>query len=302
MSAGSGSDSIDFYAKYGSWSEASSITCSASTPQAEVSSFLAGVREEVSRKAFEILGIDTGRLDKYAEIISSPLKGGSYEALPKIYKALGSKEAEDVINAASKNAEELKPFAKAYLLREAASKAGISWYIGAKSGVFENSAPKNSWKVKNPITAEGVSFMAKYGDWIAVKKLSITPTTKPEEIAAHLSSIRIATDRKIAQVLGVDTDSLDAYASASTEGMRKSIANMEKIISIMCTDETKKQVDSSLSNGAPRRAAVIYLFGKMLQNIKLDLEVSPDTLMDMFPGLKIPKPKGRMPGQKKKKQ
>ena len=302
MSAGSGSDSIDFYAKCGSWSEASSIVCSASTPQAEVSSFLAEVREEVSRKAFEILGIDTGKLDKYAEAISSPLKGGSYEALPKIYKALGSKEAEDVINAASKNAEELKPFAKAYLLREAASKAGISWYIGAKSGVFENSAPKNSWKVKNPITAEGVSFMAKYGDWIAVKKLSITPTTKPEEIAAHLSSIRIATDRKIAQVLGVATDSLDAYASASTEGMRKSIANMEKIISIMCTDETKKQVDSSLSNGAPRSAAVIYLFGKMLQNIKLDLEVSPDTLMDMFPGLKIPKPKGRMPGQKKKKQ
>jgi hypothetical protein len=40
----------------------------------------------------------------------------------------------------------------------------------------------------------------------------------------------------------------------------------------------------------------------MIQNIKIDLEVSPDTLMDMFPGLKIPKPKGRMPGQKKKKQ
>jgi hypothetical protein len=302
MAAGPGSDSIDFYAKCGSWSDASSMTCSASTPNAEISSFLAEVREEVSRKAFEILGIDTGRLEKYAETLSSPLKGGSYEALPKIYKALGSKESEDAINAASKNAEELKPFAKAYLLREAATNAGISWYIGRRSGVFGNAAPKNTWKIKNPLTAEGISFMAKYGDWIAVKKLSITPNTKPEEIAAHLSSIRIAADRKIAQVLGVDTDSLDAYASASTDRMRKSAANIEKIVSIMCTEETKKQIDSSISNGAPRSAAVVYLFGKMLQNIKLDLEVSPDTLMDMFPGLKIPKPKGRMPGQKKKKQ
>lgn len=302
MAAESASDSIDFYAKCGSWSDASSIICSASTPQLEVSSFLAEIREEVSRKAFEILGIDIGKLDKYAETISSQFNGGSYEALPKIYKSLGSKESEDAINAASKGADELKPFAKAYLLREAALRAGISWYINRKSGAFGNYTPKNSWKTKNPLSAEGISFMAKYGDWIAVKKLSITPTTKPEEIAAHLSSIRIATDRKIAQVLGVDTDSLDIYASAATDKMRKSVANLEKIVSIMCAEETKKQIDSSLSSGAPRSAAVIYLFGKMLQNIKLDLEVSPDTLMDMFPGLKIPKPKGRMPGQKKKKQ
>ena len=36
---------------------------------------------------------------------------------------------------------------------------------------------------------EFVDFSAKYKEWVAVKRLRITPQTKPEEIAYHLSPI-----------------------------------------------------------------------------------------------------------------
>ncbi len=71
---------------------------------------------------------------------------------------------------------------------------------------------------------------------------------------------------------------------------------------MLCSADAKKEIDqAAAADPSIRDAAIVYLFSRMIQNLKIDLEVSPDTLMDMFPGLKIPKPKGRMPGQKKKK-
>ncbi len=294
-------DSIDFFAKYKDWVVARSINCTPSTQSKDVGAYLVSVREDVSRRAFEVLGIDFKPLDAYTDKFTKPFPKGDYAVLVNVYKALTSAEADAEIVKASQNKEELKPFAKAYLFRSALQKLNLLWYLPKENKLFAGkSAPKPSSSV--PFSSEGISFMAKYKEWVSIKKLSIDEKTKPEEVSAHLSSIRLATDRKIPQILGVNTDNLEIYASESTGNMRKSAANVEKITQILCSPETKKQIDSSVTDQTIRDAAVIFLFGKMLQNIKVDLEVSPDTLMDMFPGLKIPKPKGRMPGQKGKKK
>lgn len=296
-------DSIDFFARYKEWVIARSIAISSATSPKDVAAYLVAVREDVDRRAFTVLGIDTKLLDDYSERFSKSMQKGDYASVVTIYKSLGSAEAEPEISKAAKNREELRPFAKAYLLRSAMQRLGLLWHITKEDKAFgaKFQAQKSSSNV--PFPSEGISFMAKYKDWISIKKLSIHDSTKPEEVSAHLSSIRIATDRKIAQLLGVDTESLDIYASSITDNLRKSAANIEKVTTALCSSDAKKQIDAACKgDGSLRDAAVIYLFSRMMQNLKVDMEVSPDTLMDMFPGLKIPKPKGRMPGQKKKKQ
>lgn len=295
-------DSIDFFVKYRDWVEARSINCTDSTPSKDVSAYLVCVREQAANKAFEVLGIDTKILDAYSSKFTKSAKKNDYSSLVAIYKSLGSAEAEPEIAKAAQNREELKPFAKAYLFRTALQQLGLQWYVTKDNKAFAGKSSGQKPSSNVPFTSEGISFMAKYKDWISIKKLSIHENTKPEEVAAHLSSIRIAADRKIPQILGVKTDNLDIYANSVMGSMRKSAANIQKITEILCSPEAKKEIDGAASDPSLRDAAIIYLFGTMLQNLKVDLEVSPETLMDMFPGLKIPKPKGNFGGKKKKKQ
>lgn len=295
-------DSIDFFVKYRDWVEARSINCTDSTPSKEVSAYLVCVREQVANKAFEVLGIDTKILDAYSSKFTKTAKKNDYSSLVLIYKSLGSADAEPQINKAAQSREELRPFAKAYLFRTALQQLGLQWYVTKDNKAFAGKASAHKPSTSVPFSSEGISFMAKYKDWISIKKLSIHDNTKPEEVAAQLSSIRIATDRKIPQILGVNTENLDIYANSVTGNMRKSAANVQKVTEILCSPEAKTEIDGATPDPSLRDAAIIYLFATMLQNLKVDLEVSPDTLMDMFPGLKIPKPKGNFGGKKKKKQ
>lgn len=294
-----GTDSIEFFANYNDWVESRRLEVTDSTKPSEIAHELATIREAVDRKAFEILGIDTKSLDSYSEKFSKQASKKDYKSLPIIYKSLGSAEADSEITKASKGREELKPFAKVYLLRAAAKKLELDWYVSAENKAIACKTKANTGG-KPPYA--GVALMAKYKDWVSIKKLSIDKETKPEEVAAQLTSIRMAADRKLPQIMGINTEELDIYAADSTNNMRKSLANIEKIINILCSGDTKKIIDTSIPSESVRSIAVIYLFGRMLQNIKVDLEVSPDTLESMFPGLKIPKPKGRMPGQRKKQK
>lgn len=293
----SGSDSIEFFANYKGWKENLVIEITDSTKPEEVAHELAHIRSIVDKRAFGVLGIDTGFLDEHAEKFAESFPKNDYKSLAVIYKSLNSAGAE--ISKASNGKEELKPFAKAYLLRATAQILNINWYVSKDDKILGTGRIS---KKSDGAVPSGIALMAKYREWISIKKLSISDDTKPEEVSAHLSSIRMTADRKIPQILGINTMNLDAYADGSTNKMRKSAANIEKIVDILCSGETKKQVDEAIPSESVRGIAVTYLFGKMLQNIKLDLEVSPGTLMDMFPGLKIPKPKGRMPGQKKKQK
>lgn len=293
-------DSIDFFARYKGWVVARSISCGGKAPK-DVSAYLVSVREEVADRAFAVLGIDTKALDSYSEKFTKSVPKNAYSSIVSVYKALGSASAEPEISRAAQGREELKPFAKAYLFRTALRQLGLDWYLTRSNKAFGGKPAAQKTTSEVPFSSEGISFMAKYGEWISIKKLSIDQNTKPEEVSAHLSSIRIATDRKAPQILGVNTDNLDVYAESVTGNMRKSAANLEKVTNLFAS-EAKKEIDASCNGDASlKEASQTYLFGRMLQNLKIDLEVSPETLMDMFPGLKIPKPKGRMPGQKKKK-
>jgi hypothetical protein len=143
---------------------------------------------------------------------------------------------------------------------------------------------------------DSIEFLARYKDWLAVKKIHIDESTKPEEIVLQLSSIRQSVDKKSFELLGIDTVKLDAYATQLIGGKRKSYGSLAEIIQKLGSGEAK-EVISSATGGKPELAEITstYLFRKTVQGLAFDFDVNPDMLQKAFPNLKVPKPPGRKP-------
>lgn len=69
---------------------------------------------------------------------------------------------------------------------------------------------------------EGIQLMANYGEWKAVRKISITPTTPPKMIMEFLASLEVATDEKVAKNLAkiIDIKKLDAAIAELKKGKK----------------------------------------------------------------------------------
>ena len=145
-------------------------------------------------------------------------------------------------------------------------------------------------------SADSIEFAAKYKNWVAIKKLSIRDDTKPEEVALSLSSIRQTTDKKAFEILGIDTVPLDTYAAKLTEGMRKSYSSLSKALEGLDAKEAKAVAEAACKDKKElTEIANVYLFRKVVQNLKYDFDVNPAVLSKAFPELKVPKPPGRAP-------
>lgn len=144
--------------------------------------------------------------------------------------------------------------------------------------------------------SDSIEFLAKYKNWLAVKKIHIADDTKPEEIVLQLSSIRQSVDKKSFELLGIDIAKLDACAARLTTGKRKSYGSLAEVIQKLGSGEAKEEVNSA-TGGKPELAEIAstYLFRKTVQSLAFDFDVNPDMLQKAFPGLKVPKPPGRKP-------
>ena len=143
---------------------------------------------------------------------------------------------------------------------------------------------------------DSIDFLAKYKDWIAIKKMSISDDTKPEEIAFHLASIRQTIDKKAFEVLGIDTKQLDELANKITSGARKSYKALAEAIASLGSQEARDIV-AKACNGKEelQEVANAYLLRRVVQNLGFDFDVNQEMLAKVYPQLKIPKPLGRKP-------
>ncbi len=141
---------------------------------------------------------------------------------------------------------------------------------------------------------DSIEFAAKYGQWVAIKRMSITGDTKPEEVVFNLAAIRQSLDRKSFEFLGINVAILDAYATTVTGEGRKSISNLVQAIQAIASKEAKSAVDQAV-NGKPELTEIanVYLLRKIAQNLKYDFDVNTDLLTKIYPNLKLPKPRGR---------
>ncbi len=141
---------------------------------------------------------------------------------------------------------------------------------------------------------EYVDFLAKYKDWISIKRLGIRPGTRPEEIVFHMAGIRNTIDAKAFPIMGIKTGVLDEAASRLTSGKRRSFESLGDAMTHLGDAEAKRAVEESCAERkelAP--LSWTYLIGKVMSNLDYDPSINQKVLSKIFPDLKIKKPLGR---------
>jgi len=145
---------------------------------------------------------------------------------------------------------------------------------------------------------DAVELSARYKNWIVIKKLTIRDNTTPEEIVFHLASIRQTIDRKAFEFLGLDTATLDAYADSITKGKGKKFADLGAAIQTLGSPEAKLAIEKGCAGKEiHKEVANAYLLRRVMQNLKFDVDVNQEMLARVYPNLKVPKPRGRLPKQ-----
>ncbi len=146
--------------------------------------------------------------------------------------------------------------------------------------------------------AEGdaIEFTAKYRDWISIKKLTVRENTTPEEVAFHLAAIRQTLDKKSFEFLGMNLTPLDAFAESTTAGKKKSFKDLAVCIESISSPEAKTAVETACAvKEELKEIANTYLIRRIMQNLKFDTDMNQEMLAKVYPNLKLPKPKGRLP-------
>ncbi len=139
---------------------------------------------------------------------------------------------------------------------------------------------------------EFVDFSAKYKEWVAIKRLGITRTTKPEEVAYHLAGIRSSIDSKAFKILGIDTDAIDEKVKQLSKPKKSASAVAEAMAEIDKPDFKKALVDSCTSQTLLPFAKT-YALNRMINEIGYDTSLSQLALSKVFKDLKPPKAPGR---------
>jgi Protein of unknown function (DUF2666). len=148
---------------------------------------------------------------------------------------------------------------------------------------------------------EYIEFMAKYKDWISIRKLGIREHTKPEEVVFHMAGIRTTIDGKMFKFLGINTEMLDRFAETATANAKKNYQSLGQIISSMSGKDAKAAIEQACTNKVVAPLAENYLLNKLITNMKFDTGISQLEMSKIFPELKPPRAPGRM-GKGKKTQ
>ena len=149
---------------------------------------------------------------------------------------------------------------------------------------------------------EYVDFMAKYRDWISIKRIGIRPDTRPEEVVQHLSVIRGVVDSKSYALLGIKTSILDKCADSICAGSRKSYESLSAAVAKLGGAEARRAVAESCAKELSPLAD-IYLLGSVLNKMGYDCAINPKVMSKIYPDLKPPKmPLGRGKGKKSEEE
>ncbi|MDE1856367.1 MAG: DUF2666 family protein [Candidatus Micrarchaeota archaeon] len=121
-------DSVDFMAKYNTWVSIKKMSINEKTTPQEIVMHLSSIRQNIDRKAFELLGIDTKSLDEVASTFTAG-KRKSYGALGEILDTFGKADTKSAIEKAINGKEELKAIAGIYLFRTVVKNLGFDFDV-----------------------------------------------------------------------------------------------------------------------------------------------------------------------------
>ena len=141
---------------------------------------------------------------------------------------------------------------------------------------------------------EYIDFMAKYKNWISIKRLGIRSDTKPEEIVHYLAGVRSAIDLKSYAFLDIKTQVLDEYAKSICAGTRKSYPSLANALVKLDSLDAKRALSESCSKELVPLAEA-YLISKVVTALGYNTSISQETMSKVYPWLKTPKGLGRKP-------
>ncbi len=144
--------------------------------------------------------------------------------------------------------------------------------------------------------AEYIDFIAKYKDWVSIKKMSIRKETKPEEVVFHLSGIRNSFDKKLFSLLNINTDILDEFSTKISK-KSKTYSDLSQILSLLDSKDTKTAISASCDKKVSN-IAEIYLLNKVISDSGFNTVVTPQIISKMYPELKLKIPKLGKPKKK----
>lgn len=141
-----------------------------------------------------------------------------------------------------------------------------------------------------------VDLNVKYDDWVAIKRMTVDRTTKPQNIAFHLAGIRKSTEGRFYRVLGIKTEVLDSFSSNVTKPLKKKKPeSLKSAIAALSTADGKKAISESVSDKSLESTATSYLVTKLATDLGYFTSVDQIAISKMYPELK---PK-KVPGMKK---
>ena len=144
-----------------------------------------------------------------------------------------------------------------------------------------------------------IVFTARSKDWMVVKKFLIVENTKPEEISLSLASIDATLVRKSYEFAGIKPDVIDAFAQKLAAGKKKNWPNLAEALSSLKPSEIKKELLLACTTPEQYPIAEIYFLKALTEAIGFRTVLDPQTLADVYPHLKVSKPRGNF-GKKKK--
>jgi hypothetical protein len=208
--------------------------------------------------AYRFCGIDTAKIDAFAKPQGTGLEAVCAFLQERPPKAMQAALAEALPKA------ELMSAAESYLLNRLLARAGVQFTARSAAAL----APQQEE------IGDHIAFIAKYGAWVAIKKLGLEKVQDYE-----VSGILAGTNHTLVNK-GFDFAGAKAGVAAVTK--RKTLGNL-------CAALT--ELAPKLS-GSPGDAFMIV---KTMEGIGYRPYASPDMLTAAYPDIKPPKVKGRKP-------
>lgn len=150
--------------------------------------------------------------------------------------------------------------------------------------------------------ADSILFSAKWGNWIVIKKMAIDRDTRPAEVAGILAGIETTVNRKAFEFAGIKTAPIDELAAQLTKGKRRGWGTVAEIFGKLSSADLKSRLAPACPEGILLPIAEAYLLKRVLENIGMNPTLDLEELQYAYPQLKIQKPRGRLPGSKKKEK
>ncbi len=219
------------------------------------------ISEKIEEPAYRFSGVDLKKVDEVAKKCSSIEEVISYLDANPIRKMLEP----SVTN------KKLMPAAESYFFNLLLNKSGIK------------TKPQVESKIKpEQVKEEGrIGLIGRYGDWTAIKKLSLNDVDEDWEVSGILSGINHSIVNKALELSCKDYAEVEKKAKSAAKGKRKSIAAAAEAL-----EGIKNELDSECGP---------LLLTKTLEELKYYVYITPFVLVDAYPDLKPPKPRGRTP-------